>query len=331
MSRVTEFSFIEMLSRGRQYRDFVDIGIGDDCAVLNLPTQDRRLLVSTDFMMEGVHFESGWCDLETLGRKSVATNVSDIAAMGGEAKALLCSIAVPQRDRENMAMLMRGIDAACRQYGLDVVGGNTSASPQALVISHTIIGEAAPDEIIQRSGSKPGDLIFCTGTVGDAGLGLLLCKDANAFSALSESEREFLQQRFLLPSARVSLGRMLAQERLVHSAIDISDGLFQDLLHLLEKTTLAAQIDLTLLPLSQAFRHSGASVLQAASGGEDYELLFTAEPRQRSAIDALGQRADLPVTCIGSVVKKSPGAPLLQDLQGRALLPPGAVPGFSHF
>lgn len=276
----------------------VEIGIGDDAAVTR-PAAGRVLLTSTDMLVDGVHFDRSLCDPVTLGRKSLSVNLSDIAAMGGEPRYFLLSMAIPSGlSLEFIDDFMDGMLSRAEEFGVSLIGGDTCSSREGLVICVTIMGEQHPEKIIRRKGARPGDLIFVTGTLGDSALGLTMLKEGKRGEPATD--------KHLDPFPRVREGIALAEAGIPTAMIDISDGLLADLGHILECSGTGAQLELEKIPLSPFFLEkcrplSRESYSMALAGGEDYELLFTAPASRQREISALFERLGTPVTAIGAI------------------------------
>lgn len=261
------------------------IGIGDDGAVLQ-PDGGRELIVVIDTLVEGVHFPQD-IDAADLGYRSVAVNLSDIAAMGGCPRWMTLALTMPVANEQWIGRFAEGLHAAAAEHDITLVGGDTTRGENT-VVTVQITGDVAADKAILRAGGKIGDTIFVTGTLGDAAAGLEL-------SSLGQAD-EYLLGRFLRPSARVRLGQSLVG--VASAAIDVSDGLFADLNKLLAASGVGAEIDLASLPISAALQSSFDANAQrrfALSGGDDYELCFTAPA------NALPDTGDTRVTAIGKV------------------------------
>ncbi|MFH1241259.1 MAG: thiamine-phosphate kinase [Pseudomonadota bacterium] len=273
-----EFAFIRSIQEGCQFnREGLIKGIGDDCAVIG-PYQDKVLVITTDLIVEDVHFISGKIPPEHLGEKVVAVNLSDIAAMGGKALHLFLSVAIPPSMRvETINSVYRGIKSMCRRYRTNILGGDTSASPDGLMISATAIGEAPAEEVLFRSGAKAGDRIYVTETLGDSAAGLKLIKgEISAPGPLGAALRE----RHNRPVPQLEAGRIIARSRLASAMIDVSDGLLSDLRHICEASGVGALLFRTAIPLSEELKalaeiNSFDPYELALSGGEDYRLLIT--------------------------------------------------------
>ena len=267
-------------------------------------------------MVEGVHFKLEWGTPQTLGARALTVNLSDIAAMGGVPTACVVNLAV--RPGPNIAFfdkLYAGLKEAAAAAGVDVVGGNVTRASQ-LAITVTLLGEARGG-ILRRDTARSGDAVYVTGTVGDAALGWrILDGKLHARGAV----RKYLVDRFLKPSARLTAGRKLAQVRPLPAAIDISDGLWQDLGHILERSRAGAEIDAGAIPLSPAYRAVMGDGLEfALGGGDDYELLFCMPPRLSEA--ALSRRLRVPVRRVGNIVRGTRAI-----LKGANVADNGAVP-----
>jgi thiamine-monophosphate kinase len=274
-------------------------GIGDDCAVV-IPRKGK-LLLTTDMMVEGVHFDLGFTTYFQLGFKIISVNVSDIFAMGGSPRFVLLDIAAPEDTREDsLDSLFQGLEKAFRHYRVTLVGGDLSAS-EALVVSATLIGYA--EKPVLRSGAHPGDRIYVTGTLGDSACGLELLKTIQRPVSLETGEKihtplkwstmEPLLRRHLLAEVRRP-GRLAGA---ASAMIDVSDGLFIDLYRLCEESRVGARIYMERLPLSPQMKKTARFLgrepdLLATSGGEDYELLFTAPPCQRVNAACIGEITD---------------------------------------
>ncbi|TAJ25387.1 MAG: thiamine-phosphate kinase, partial [Nitrospirae bacterium] len=305
--------------------------IGDDAAVVRLPA-GHRLLLTTDLLAEGIHFDLTTATYEDLGYKAAVANLSDIAAMGGTPRHMLVAMALPaDRTVSQIRRLYGGLMKACRQHGVALIGGDTSASRGGLFISVTLTGTAPPGQVLMRDGARVGDFIYVTGTLGDslAGLNLLT---AQRRKNPPRYERT-LMNRHLRPTARIAAGQTLASRGLATAAIDLSDGLSGDLAHLCEQSAVGAEITATALPLSPACRAYAAAhrvdpTRLALAGGEDYELLFTVSPKNRATVDRLAHEAPYRITSIGIIRPKSFGL-RLRDEEGS--LKKLTISSYQHF
>ena len=292
-----EFELIERLVKGIRLTRRTILGPGDDCAIL--ASSKLPQLLTIDSMLEGAHFRLEWGPPEKLGAKALAVNLSDIAAMGGTPTACVINLAVREGlDARFFDRLYAGIRAMAERYDLDVVGGNVTRADK-LAITVALLG-AASRGVTRRDLARAGDDIFVTGTVGDssAGLAILIGK-----RAARGATRKFLVERHLNPTPRIEAGLALAKLRPTPAAIDLSDGLLQDLGHILDRSRVGAEIDMSAVPISPAYLDvMGDDLSLALGGGEDYELLFCVRPghREESLTRALG----VPVHRIGRIIKE---------------------------
>ena len=261
-------------------------GVGDDAAVLSY--ENKKVLVTTDLLLEGIHFDLVYVPIMHLGYKAAVVNFSDIYAMNGEPKQITVSIGVSKRfSVEDLEQLYAGIQLACDKYGVDLIGGDTSASLTGLAISITCIGEADEDKIVYRNGAKETDLICVTGDLGSAYMGLqLLEREKVVFAANDEAqpdfeERDYILQRQLKPEARKDIIKLLRENDIVPtSMMDISDGLSSELMHICSQSKVGCRIYEDKIPINyqavvMAEELNMSIVTAALNGGEDYELLFT--------------------------------------------------------
>jgi thiamine-monophosphate kinase len=271
------------------------VGIGDDCAVLNLP-RGHEALLTTDFSLEGVHFRRDWHSPESIGYRCLARGLSDIAAMGGEPRAAFLSLALPpQLPQSWVDRFLQSLLRLARKFETALAGGDTAESPGGVLADIVVLGSVPRGRAVLRSGARPGDRIFVTGQVGGsaAALDLLLC---NPRKELQETE---LQAHFF-PLPRIAVGRFVRQKRLVSAMIDLSDGLSTDLAHICEQSGVGAEVFQTAIPRASIGKTRAQVDLQfALHGGEDYELLFTAPPSRR--VPSLIE--DVPVTEIGKITR----------------------------
>jgi thiamine-monophosphate kinase len=320
-----EFKLIELIRERVPDAAGVRRGIGDDAAVLTLPT-GHSLLTSTDMLIEGVHFQHAWTPAEDLGHKVVAVNLSDIAAMGGVPRYLFLGLACPGTTAvDQIEAFLKGVLDEAAAHQVCLVGGDTCQSSHGWLISVTIEGTVAEGREVSRSGARANDLIMVSGTLGDSALALQLLQKG-------QSPPADLRHRHNRPSPRVALGRRLAEQGLVTAMIDISDGLAGDLQHILKASRVDGLIETSQLPLSGVFRASLAqdpALLELALfGGEDYELLFTVPEEHVAAVMAQGDALALPVTCIGTA-QPGAGQLLLRDETGELQSVSGR--GYDHF
>jgi len=292
----SEWDLINALSREfGPAPDGVILGIGDDCAAIEIPGPDY-LLWTVDTLVEGVHFDLSYTTLSQLGWKSLTVNLSDIAAMGGDPGPALLSLGwPPNRDRSLALEFAAGLAQAAREYGVAVIGGDTVASPGGLIVTVTLTGRVPADQMLRRSGAEVGDLIFVTGPLGEAAAGLKILRQG---LELPQELKEPLTEAQLRPRPQFRAGRLLAQEGLATALIDTSDGIATDLYHICRASGVGAMIPAAGVPVSPrvmaAAPHLGCDPLDLALfGGEDYLLLFTAKPAAAPHLPAAFSRAGL--------------------------------------
>jgi thiamine-monophosphate kinase len=291
------------------------LGVGDDGALI-APTPGRELVVSTDMLVEGTHFLAD-TGAEALGWKCLAVNISDMAAMGAQPRWAMLGITVPPAPTfEWLDDFARGFFACADEFGVDLIGGDTTRGPRAICV--TILGEVAAGRALRRSGAGTGDSIWISGRPGRAALGLAHLQGR---TVLREPQLADCLAALHRPQPRVELG--LALPGLATAAIDVSDGLLADLGHILEQSAVAARLQIPQLPAAGLERDC------LLAGGDDYELLFTAAAASTAAISALAAELQLPLTCIGEIVSGPAGRLVLCDADGRDITP--ARRGFDHF
>lgn len=279
-------------------------GIGDDAAVLRV-SNNTILLTTSDLLIEDIHFDLRFTDSYLLGRKALAVNLSDIAAMGGTPRFFVVSLALPAHfSLSFIDELYRGMMEVASHFSTMLVGGDTNASPQKLMLSLTVLGEGHPEHICFRSGAQTGDSLFVTGTLGDAALGLLILQKDPAGGR--QCPLNPLVAKHLSPFPRIREGNLLANNHFASSLIDISDGLLIDLKRILNASKKGATIRLKNLPLSREFKEFESSqsfnkIDCALTGGEDYELLFTCPPEKEEALLGSAQEERFAITKIGTI------------------------------
>lgn len=278
LKELGEFGLIDRIKAGMDIPEGI-IGIGDDCAVIP-QAGDKDLLISTDMLVEGTHFILDDINPYRLGWKSAAVNLSDIAAMGGRPVATFLSFALPEKtDTKWVDEFFSGYTDISKRYNCPLLGGDTTASPDRVCINVAIIGECPSGKALMRSGAQEGDKICVTGYLGDAGAGLKVILE----NARRNSDAQALIAMHYMPIPRVEEGLKLSATEGIHSMMDISDGIASDLRHILDASHKGAEIDVASLPLSDEMlrccrRNGWDPVELALTGGEDYELLFTAAP-----------------------------------------------------
>ncbi|HFA52222.1 MAG TPA: thiamine-phosphate kinase [Bacteroidetes bacterium] len=314
ISTLGEFGLIEHLTKKFAIKNASTFkGIGDDAAVIG--KSDPLTVVSTDLLVEGIHFDLMYFPLKHLGYKSVVVNLSDIYAMNAVPKQITMSIAISNRfSVEALEELYEGIRAACKNYDVDLVGGDTTSSNKGLIISVTAIGEGEKDKLAYRNGAKPGDLICITGDVGAAYLGLQIMERekqlylSNPGIQPDLEEQKYLVGRQLKPEARRDMVDVFRKAKLVPTAmIDVSDGVSSDLMHICRQSGVGAFIEETGIPVHEeaklmALKFNLDPITCALNGGEDYELLFTINPKDLDKTKLLPD-----VFIMGEITEKDEG------------------------
>lgn len=299
-----------------------DLAVGDDAALIR-PSAGMQLAISTDMLVAGTHFFAD-TDPEDLGWKTLAVNVSDLAAMGAAPRWVVLAASLPAADEAWIAAFARGFFACSEAFGIDVIGGDTTRGP--LNLCPTIFGEVPVGQAITRAGARPGDDLWISGAPGRAALGLAQLRGE---ATLAGADRAGCLAALHRPQPRVALG--LALRGLASSLLDVSDGLLGDLAHILEQSAVGAVISagaLPLAPLEAACGDAALAFRACTAGGDDYELLFTAPVARRAEVGALAERLHLPLHRIGSITPAEQGL-RLRDHDGQ--LRPLAANGYDHF
>lgn len=334
IAELGEFGLINRLTNGLKIKNQSTVhGVGDDCAVLNYP--DKQVLVTTDLLMEGVHFDLTYTDLRNLGYKAAMVNISDVFAMNGTPRQITVSMAVSKRFTvEDMELFYEGLRAACDKWDVDIVGGDTTSSFTGFAISITCIGEAEKERIVYRNGAKDTDLICVSGDLGAAYMGLQLLEreksvyyqqvnearkkgDRKALEQLGHFQadfagKEYLLQRQLKAEARGDIIRRLREADILPTAMmDVSDGLSSELMHICKQSGVGCRIYEKNLPIDYQTAVMAEELNMnvttcALNGGEDYELLFTVPIGDHAKIEALED-----VKLIGHITKPSLGSVLV--------------------
>lgn len=320
ISSLGEFGLIESLTRDFPLVNEESVlGVGDDAAVLRFG--DKEALVTTDLLLEGIHFDLRYVPLKHLGYKSAIVNFSDIYAMNGTPKQITVSLGISSRFTvEHIEELYAGIRLACREYGVDLVGGDTSASVTGLVISITCLGVASKDEVVKRSGAHPTDIICVSGDLGAAYMGLQLLERENRVAAQSNDPnfqpsfegKEYILERQLKPEARRDIVAQFREQGIVPtSMMDVSDGLSSELMHICKDSNVGCRVYEDRIPIDyqtavMAEELNMNLVTAAMNGGEDYELLFTVPLADKEKIEKFKG-----VTMIGYITKPELGAALV--------------------
>ena len=305
----------------------VDIGVGDDCAVFT-PAPGNAIATSKDLLLQGRHFFPD-VDPEALGHKSLAVNLSDLAAMGATPRGCLLGLGLPRYDSDWLQAFARGFNRLAEKYHCPLIGGDTTRSEQDIVISVTVFGEVTPP-FLARSRAQPDDDIWVSGSLGAAHLALTLLYKEKTGPALTDSERAQLaatRQALEWPEPRIPLG--LALRGIAHAMIDISDGLLQDLKHILQASGVAAILYESLMPVNLSLPLEDAAQLRQSvlGGGDVYELCFTAPVSARSVLSALADSLGIALSRIGAV-HAGQGLRVL-DASGKDISP--LPSGFDHF
>ena len=310
----------------RTSRDRLILSIGDDAAAFR-PRPGYVMLVSSDALIEGIHFDRKSTSAEALGWKALAVSLSDIAAMGGGPLYLTTTLGIPPETPSRfVAGFYRGLNGLASRHGVAVVGGDTCSSPKGLFIDVTILGEVKTREMLTRSGARPGDSLYVTGTLGESAIGLEFLKRK---SKISLTRNRFIE-RHLRPIPRLSIGRYVSSHRLASALIDISDGISTDLHHLCKQSQVGAVIEECKIPLPKLTIGMKAQLVTslldyALNGGEDYELLFSVPAKRRHLVPS--HIDGIPVQEIGKITGQR-GTCWIKEGKRTRRLPAG---GFDHF
>ncbi|WP_440879938.1 thiamine-phosphate kinase [Tenacibaculum sp. C7A-26P2] len=318
LSKLGEFGLIDHLTKHFTLQHFTSVkGVGDDAAVVG--SSDKQTLITTDLLVEGVHFDLSYMPLKHLGYKAVMVNLSDVYAMNAEAEQITVSVAVSNRfSLEALEELYSGIQLACSNYKVDLIGGDTSSSNKGILISITAIGKAKEEDVVYRDGAKPTDLIVVSGDLGGAYLGLqVLEREKQVFEVNPQNQPDldnysYIIERQLKPEARRDIPRLLMELKVKPtSMIDISDGLSSEIFHICTQSRVGCKIYEDKLPLdpqviSACEEFDIDSTMVALSGGEDYELLFTISINDFDKI-----KGNPNLTVIGHVTEKDQGLNLV--------------------
>jgi thiamine-monophosphate kinase len=335
VSALGEFGLIERLTQNFQALNAsTHKGIGDDAAVID--NGGKKTVVSTDLLVEGIHFDIMYTPLKHLGYKSVVVNLSDIYAMNAQPKQVTVSLAISSRYTvEALEELYEGIRLACKHYQVDLVGGDTTSSLKGLIISVTAIGEASEEDLIYRNGAKEGNLVCVTGDLGGAYLGLqILEREKRIYLEHPEVQPElenadYLIGRQLKPEARKDVIQYFKEMNLKPTAMmDLSDGLSSDIFHLCKQSGVGCELNEAQIPVSEeaynmALKFNLDPVTCALNGGEDYELLFTIEAEDETKLGG-----DSTFSVIGTITKKEDGCVLVTRSNNRHNL---KAQGWNHF
>jgi thiamine-monophosphate kinase len=315
---LSERKLITAIRRSARGGEALVTGIGDDCAVLRIPT-GHQVLVTTDFSIENVHFRRDWHPPELVGWRCLARGLSDIAAMGGEPRAAFLSLALAgDIPPQWVTRFMKGLLDLAGRFKVPLAGGDTAQSLSGVQADICVIGSVPNGKSVLRSGAKVGDHIYVTGTLGGSAAALERVRNLKPKTYRSVPHELVRQMR---PLPRLLVGQWLRQHRMASAMIDVSDGLSTDLSHLCEESRVGAEIDAEIVPRGQVLSEKGfVSLDQALHGGDDYELLFTSSKRVPSKIEGVG------VTWIGRITR-SRGLRIICKGKSRTL----EVRGWEHF
>jgi thiamine-monophosphate kinase len=292
-----EFSVIEDFFKAKSIqRKDVIIGIGDDGAVTHIP-QGQALVTTTDTLVCGVHFLAD-TPAHAIAQKAIAVNLSDLAAMGAEPAWISLSLSLPKFDQQWLEGFSNGLKEHAQYYSVQLIGGDTVQGP--LTVTITAQGFVPFGQALTRSQAKPGDFVYVTGTLGDAGLGLQIAQ--NTLEVEDQTDREFLLNRLHYPTPRLFAGTSL--RRVASACIDLSDGLVSDIQHILKASQCGAVLNVDKIPLSKAMKYSvddSHAIEFALTAGDDYELLFTVSEEQKGHLHTTLASANVIATCIGQL------------------------------
>lgn len=327
----SEFGFIrqlQSLSNKRRSQSNVKIGIGDDCAVFK---QNARsdLVMTSDLLIEDIDFRLEWTTPEFLGHKALSVSLSDVSAMGAKPVWSLISIGVPAEiwKTDFVERFYDGWFKLARKFDVELAGGDVSRTPDKIVIDSIVAGEARKNRAILRSGAKAGDLIFLTGKLGGAAAGLRLLQSGFGFKSDKNPQKNFIQRQ-LAPNPQVEIGAKLSKTMLASAMIDLSDGLSSDLSHLCRASKVGSQIFAEKIPLEKnlrlALKENEDEISFALNGGEDFELLFTAKPKNKNKLEKLFGKK---ISCIGYINNDVEKIELIANSKTYKLEPRG----FQHF
>lgn len=354
----SEFDFIQQIRQqaAKQAQPAGDLvfGIGDDAAIWREQT-GRETLVTVDLLVEDVDFKLEYALPRWLGHKALAVSLSDIAAMGGSPKFALLTLAIPPnlKSQTFWQEFFAGYFSLAEEHGVELIGGDISSAPDRLAIDSIVIGQCATGRAVRRTGAKAGDAIYVTGTLGASAAGLKLLLNgarvgddvrSSAFRRLTFASEQppeggttnAIQSAIcahLRPEPRVEFGQHLGNLGLANSMIDVSDGLAQDLAHICEDSGVSAVIDFDAVPVAEEVSlvaaNSDEAFNLAVNGGEDFELLFTADPKNEAALMEIGANHRLRLTKIGEVISAGQSSSVLLRREGN--VKPLLIRGFDHF
>jgi thiamine-monophosphate kinase len=335
ISQLGEFGLIQRIKNALPHPPAeVVVGIGDDVAVLKISDSDY-LLATCDVQVENVHFQRSIISPYQLGRRIAAINVSDIAAMAGDPRWALVSLALPQDlETDFVDALYEGMQEQLSRAGAVIVGGNLSRIDKDIVVDLCLLGRVKPENLLLRSGARKGDLILVTGWLGDSRAGLEVIRRPEL--SISEERRNQVLERHLTPQPRLRESQELGSSGLVHALVDVSDGLLSDIRHICRASKVGAEIWVGNLPISSAAKEVAHASEQdvsswALAGGEDYELLFTASPELSAEIQGiLKERTGTWCHVVGRIVDEAQGLQVCLE-NGRKIVFSDGFGGWDHF
>ncbi len=346
LSGVGEHRLIEWIRKGHcgARRDVQDVGIGDDCAVVRT-SSGKKLLITTDSLVEDTHFSFSYSSPEMIGEKSVSVSVSDIAAMGGVPKALFLNLGFPSHlEWRPVSMIISGIHKTCTRYGIPILGGDTCATPRKVFISITVLGEMKKGKPVLRCGAKVGDILYLSGTIGASALGLYLLKRSERKKQMAPVRKMMRSRKgsllarrairmFQRPIPHINEGRFFAERRIATAMIDLSDGFSMDLHTLCMESGVGAAIHQSQIPIDSSVLHFASTrseaLRMALSGGEEYCLLI-AVPKKKS--DAAERQFEKEIgrhlTKVGEITEARRGIMIISE---RGISHPLLKTGYEHF
>jgi thiamine-monophosphate kinase len=319
----SEFQLIQQFfqrEQAEQPAEGVLLGIGDDCALLQIPA-GKQLAVSVDTLVAGVHFPAD-ADPELIAQRALRTNLSDLAAMGADPLWFTLALTLPEANEEWLRRFSRGLFSCARDYGIALVGGDTTSGPLSITIQ--VMGATQAHQAMRRDGANIGDFILVTNALGDGAAALAVIQQTQSFAP---EHRDYLLSRFYRPTPRLQESALIRD--MATSALDISDGLVADLQHICDASDVGAVIDVENIPLSpavKALNNTSQAYQWALSGGDDYELCFTLPPEKMADIAMLIAQGKLNATVIGEII---PGNQVVCELEGEPFVL--AKTGYQHF